>query len=300
MATCCVPWDERGRLAESTFRRTIRFALRGTPNLYLFGTAGEGYAVTDRQFDEIVGVFVDEMRKAAAVPMVGIIHLSLPTILERIERCRDSGVSRFQISLPSWGALSDRELFEFFDRVCGRFPDCQFMHYNLLRTKRLVTGKEYGRLSENHPNLVATKNTGDSLSHIRSLIDDAPALQHFLSESGYVYGSMFGECSILASFVMNWGKLASLLEAGRSQNREVLIGLQREIDTILRTLFEAVPSQRIDGAYDKLFAKMYDPGFPLRMLEPYSGSSDDEYATFVRLLGERLPEWIPTVDSTRE
>jgi dihydrodipicolinate synthase/N-acetylneuraminate lyase len=111
MSTCCVPWDDRDRFAESIFRRGVRLALAGTPHLYIFGTAGEGYAVTDRQFDEIVTAFADEMRQGGAEPMVGVIHLSLGTILERIERCRAAGVRRFQISLPSWGALNERELF---------------------------------------------------------------------------------------------------------------------------------------------------------------------------------------------
>src|SRR5262249_53132730 len=150
------------------------------------------------------------------------------TILERIQRCRDTGVRHFQISLPSWAALSERELFGFFERVCGGFPDCKFLHYNLPRTKRMVTGKEYGRLAEAHPNLVARKNCGDSLSHLQSLLEDAPPLQHFLSEMGYVYGCLFGECSILASFIMNWPKLRALLDAGRRRDTATLTSIHRE------------------------------------------------------------------------
>lgn len=294
MSTCCIPWDDEGRFAEAIFRRGVRSTLEcGTQHLYVFGTAGEGYAVTDRQFDQIVAAFADEMRQGKAEPMVGVISLSLGTIVERIQRCRESGVRRFQISLPSWGALSERELFQFFDRVCSRFTDCQFLHYNLPRTKRMVTGKEYGRLAEAHPNLVGTKNCGDSLAHIQSLIEDAPQLQHFLSENGYVYGSLFGECGILASFIMNWPKLKALWEAGRRRDFATMVSIQREINIVIQTLFETVPDGRIDGSYDKLFEKMYDPEMPLRLLPPYIGSSDEEYRAFVRLLGERLPEWVP-------
>jgi dihydrodipicolinate synthase/N-acetylneuraminate lyase len=294
MATCCIPWDAEGHFAEAIFRRGVRTTLaHGTQHVYVFGTAGEGYAVTEQQFDQIVASFADEMRQGNAEPMVGVIDLSLGTICERIERCRDIGVRQFQISLPSWGALAEPELFNFFEGVCGRFPDCQFMHYNLPRTKRLVTGKEYGRLADAHPNLVATKNCGDSLSHLRSLMEDAPQLQHFLSEAGYVYGSLFGECGILASFIMNWPKLQALWEAGRRRDIEAMVSIQREVDIVIQTLFETVPDGRIDGSYDKLFEKMYDPEFPLRLLPPYVGSSDQEYQAFVRLLGERLPEWVP-------
>jgi dihydrodipicolinate synthase/N-acetylneuraminate lyase len=293
MATCCLPWDDDGHFAESIFRQNVRHALTGTPHLYVFGTAGEGYAVTDRQFDEIVAVFADEMREGKAEPMVGVIELSLGTISERIQRCRDAGIRDYQVSLPSWGALREQELFGFFEHTCGRFPDCRFMHYNLPRAKRMVTGQEYGRLAEEHPNLVATKNCGDSLSHLRSLQEDAPQLQHFLSESGYVYGSMFGECGILASFIMNWPKQRALFEAGQRRDVAAMVAIQRELDVVIRTLFEAIPSDRIDGSYDKLFEKMYVPEMPLRLQPPYIGSNDEEYRAFVNLLRQRLPEWVP-------
>jgi dihydrodipicolinate synthase/N-acetylneuraminate lyase len=294
MATCCVPWDEHYRFAETIFRRGVRkMVAEGTRHLYVFGTAGEGYAVTDQQFDQIVSVFAEEMRRGNAEPMVGVISLSLGTILDRIERARAKGVKHFQISLPSWGALRDAELFEFFRQVCGRFRDCLFIHYNLPRTKRLVTGKEYGKLAEEHPNLVATKNCGDSMAHIQSLLEDAPQLQHFLSETGYVYGSQFGECGVLASFIMSWPKMQALLEAGKRHDLPALVALQRECNIIMRTLFETLPDDRIDGAYDKLFEKMHDPEFPLRLLPPYNGMSDDQFGAFVTLLRQRLPEWVP-------
>jgi dihydrodipicolinate synthase/N-acetylneuraminate lyase len=294
MATCCVPWDDQGRLAEAIFRRGVRSMLsQGTRHLYVFGTAGEGYAVTEAQFDQIVAAFADEMRQGKAEPMVGVINLSLGTVLDRIDRCRARGVRHFQISLPSWGALAEPELFEFFRQVCGRFRDCQFIHYNLPRTRRLVTGREYGRLAEEHPNLVATKNCGDSMAHIQSLLEDSPQLQHFLSETGYAYGSLFGECGLLASLIMSWPKMQALLKAGQERDLPALATLQRECNLVMRTLFDTLPDNRIDGAYDKLFEKMHDPEYPLRLLPPYVGPSDDEYRAFVRLLRERLPDWVP-------
>jgi dihydrodipicolinate synthase/N-acetylneuraminate lyase len=294
MSTCCVPWDDEGRFAEAVFRRGVRSTLAaGTRHLYVFGTAGEGYAVTDRQFDEIVAAFADEMRQGKAEPMVGVIHLSLGTIIERIERCRDAGIRHFQVSLPSWGALSEREVFEFFRRVCGRFADCQFLHYNLPRTKRLVTPQEYARLAAEHPNLVAIKYSNDSFHVTARLLEMAPDLQHFLNETSYLYGSLLGECGLLASFVTNWPRLKKLFDAGRRRDVATMMELQREIN-IYQQLFEFLEdSVHIDGAFDKMFARILDPAFPLRLLPPYAYVSDEQFRQFESALRERLPQWLP-------
>jgi hypothetical protein len=161
-----------------------------------------------------------------------------------------------------------------------------------------VSGPEYGRLAGLHPNLVATKNTGDSPAHLESLLADAPQLQHFLSERGFAHASLRGQCGILASLVMSWPKLHALFAAGERRDAAALAALSQECSLVLQTLFEVVPTGRIDGAYDKLFQKMYDPEFPLRLLPPYGGSTDGEFRAFVKLLGQRLPDWLPTPEPT--
>jgi len=293
LATCCSAWDERGQFDEPAFRRLVQTALRGTKHLYVFGTAGEGYAVSDEQFDTVARVFSEEMRAAGADPMVGVISLSLSTMLDRIQRCADRGIQTFQIALPSWGALSDRELRNFFQAVCGGFPECRFVHYNLPRAKRMLTAAEYGELADRHPNLVGTKNCTDSLSFVYGLIHEAPQLQHFLTETGYLYGRQFGECGILASLVTGWSKLHQIFEAGRKNDVARYPELVRECDLYNRLLFECVGDTRIDGAYDKIFARVLVPEFPLRLLPPYEGTSEAEFERFVALLRERLPGWMP-------
>jgi len=38
------------------------------------------------------------------------------------------------------------------------------------------------------------------------------------------------------------------------------------------------PQSYIDGAYDMMFVKLYDPRFPLRLLPPYESTTDDHAA----------------------
>src|SRR4051794_38575416 len=103
------PWDENYQFDEATFRSMVkRNIAAGFKHLYLFGTAGEGYAVTDEQFTEIVRVFADEMKAPDVFPMVGLVSLSLPVMHKRLQAAYAWGIREFQFVLPSWGALSDK------------------------------------------------------------------------------------------------------------------------------------------------------------------------------------------------
>ena len=140
------------------------------------------------------------------------------------------GARRFQISLPSWGALRDAELDVFFQETCGRFPDCEFLHYNLQRAQRLITPAEYGRLAERHPNLVATKNSTTDESRIQGLLAEAPQLQHFNTEPGFAYASTLGECGLLISLAsMNLKLGQAYFRAGRDRDFAMLEAMREEL-----------------------------------------------------------------------
>lgn len=295
LGTCCVPWNDDGTLMESTFRESIRGMIaKGIPDLYIFGTAGEGYAVTESQFDRITSIFVEEMRAGSAEPMVGALSLSLPVIIERIERAARMGVRQFQISLPSWGALSDKELEVFFQEVCGRFPEFQFLHYNLPRTKRIVMPKEYALLAAKHPNLVATKCAIGEVSMIAGLLQYAGDLRHFFTEQNFAAGSLLGECGFLISIASINPRLArQYFEAGVARDGDVLRTMRNDLMGMHTEMINAAGSTPfIDGAYDKIFSRIHFKEFPLRLLPPYQYVSDAAFEQFCAALREKYPAWL--------
>ncbi|MEP7272432.1 MAG: dihydrodipicolinate synthase family protein [Acidobacteriota bacterium] len=104
LVSCEVPWDEKERLEEAIFRNEIRhFVDRGFKDLYIFGTAGEGHAVDNAQFEAIVRLFREETGVEGITPMVGVIGQSTATVIERLSIAHQAGFRYFQISLPSWG-----------------------------------------------------------------------------------------------------------------------------------------------------------------------------------------------------
>jgi dihydrodipicolinate synthase/N-acetylneuraminate lyase len=296
MATAVIPWTEDWRFDEATFRREVELLLRaGYQHLYIFGTAGEGHAVSDEQFREITRSFVDALAGTPVEPMVGVISLSSSTILDRIAMAKDLSARRIQISLPSWGALDPEETRRFFDVVLGRFADLEFMHYNAPRAKRLVTPEEYGQIAADHPNLVATKNMTDSMTRVRGLIAKAPQLQHFLSEVGYAFGSQIGTCGLLVSIATTNPRTAqAYYQAGQTGDAATLMRYQAELQNMAATLIRlASETERIDSAYDKVLWRVHDPTFPLRLLPPYTSARPTAAEQFVSYLREKYPHWAP-------
>ena len=296
MATAVLPWTADWRLDERLFRRELALLAARYRQIYIFGTAGEGYAVDDRQFLQAVRIYIEEMHAGGVEPMVGVISLSLPTIVARIEAARELGVRHFQISLPSWGALGEGEVFTFFEQILGRFTDCRFLHYNLLHAGRLVTLGEYGRLAAAHPNLVATKNSTDAMARIAGLLTEAPQLRHFLTETGYTYGSQLGSCGLLISIAsVNATTARDFFVAGQARDTATSFRLGGELRRLTDALLEAAgPGELIDGAYDKILWKLHDPDFPLRLLPPYRAADVGAADRFAAFLREHFPHWTPS------
>ncbi len=285
LATCTVPWNDAYQFMEDPFREQVRQLRHGlTKHLYIFGTAGEGYAVSDQQFDRIARVFREETDFEDTHPMLGIISLSTSTIIERIERGLAMGFEAFQISLPSWGALTDREVDRFFAETCGRFPQASFLHYNLKRTKRMLAGADYARLAAAHPNLVAVKTGADDRDQLVDLLTHAPQLQFFFTEPFYALVRDEHECGLLISLASIHFERAKRYFAARGDE---LAALQAEIDVVRQRLFDAVgQAGHMDGVFDKLFTKLHLPEFPLRLLPPYTAGDEQVFARF----RDALPE----------
>jgi dihydrodipicolinate synthase/N-acetylneuraminate lyase len=289
LATAVVPWTDRFEFAAEPFIRQVRhLARRVTRHIYLFGTAGEGYAVTERQFDEIAACFAAVAREEQVTPMLGLISLSLPTIIERIERGRALGVREFQLSLPAWGALQDRELDLFFAETAGRFPDCRFLHYNLMRTKRLLTSVEYRRLTAAHPNLVAVKTGASDPAAVADLLTVSPRLRFYFGEFGYPIARRTHDVGLLISLASINPALARRYVEGTDADRA---DLEPDLRVMLNVLLDLARDRfHVDGAFDKLIHRVSDPTFPLRLLPPYASADESDYARFLAALPAR---WRP-------
>ncbi|MFN8622399.1 MAG: dihydrodipicolinate synthase family protein [Chloroflexota bacterium] len=294
MVSCVVPWTVDEEIDEPRFRAQVTAALEaGYRHVYIFGTAGEGYAVDTRRFREVAALFHDCTTAPDVHPMVGVIGLSTATVIERVAIAHELGFRRFQISLPRWDVLRDPEVGTFFREVCGAFPDSMFMHYNTGRVGRILGADDYRRFVEDVPNLVATKTMTSDLTVVSRVIAEVPELQHFLTEPMVGYGWLSGECSLLGTFGLlapkrSWEMLRAAQEGRIADAVRIGAWFRRLSDEVFAP---AMVDQRIDGTYDKAIVRLGPvPDFPLRMLSPYRWLGEAEVERCRAILRERFPD----------
>ena len=278
LSDCLLPWTEDFELDVPVFNAHIQSVLGGGyKNIYLTGTAGEGFALSEKRFRQVVEIFADNTVKPDIDPQVGILSTSMEHMIERMAFCYEKGIRMFQITLPCWGALDDAELLLHFKTVCGRFPDCRFLHYNNVRSKRRLTGTDYRRIADEVPNLVATKNSSSDYGVTYEVIRNAPDLQHFFLEGNYSFGSLLGECSLLCSYGHIFPQTTwDFYEAGVKGDKDELFRIQELLRYADGKLFAHCERDMIDSAFDKTFVWLRTPEFSNRLLPPYIGLSEEE------------------------
>ena len=296
LCTACIPWTEDFQLDVPLFRKGVRLLCEnGAGSIYLFGTAGEGYAVDREQYLQIVREFMDEMKNFPdVIPMVGVISMSMTEIKERIRLAGELGVRYFQISFPNWGAVSDEEALHFFRGVCGEFPQYSFMHYNnALRSKKRLSPKAYQKLVEEIPNLVAVKFIAPSFDEIQTFARMDLPLRVFFLEYAYGFGSLvYPEFGYLASITnCSYPVMRSYYEAGCNGDLDTILKIHKDFPVLYDALFSTCTGDKIDSAYDKLFLQFYLPEFPSRILPPYTAFPDTQVEAFKTTLREALPHW---------
>ena len=290
LAACFQPWTEDFKLDVPVFEQHIQGTLDdGYKCIYLMGTAGEGYALEDSLFQQIVEIFAAKTVRDGIDPQVGIISLSMKHMMDRIAWCCDRGIRMFQLSMPSWGPLNDAEMLLFFKTVCSEFPDCRFLHYNNRRAKRILTGKDYRRICDEVPNLVATKFSTYDYAKVKDVMTHAPQLQHFLLENAFAMGCTIGECSLLCSWdVLCPNTTRRFFEAGLKRDLDELFRITYLFDDASHKLFGHLNRQMIDPGYDKTMVWLRTCEFSNRILPPYLGMSDEESNTCRQIYEEQL------------
>ena len=116
LAACMLPWTEDFQLDVAKFEQHVQSTLDGRYKcLYLMGTAGEGYALYDMRFKQVVDLFAKMTVRDGIDPQIGVIGLSMEQIIERIAYAHAQGIRNvpdFAAQLGSAGRSRDDDLLQ--------------------------------------------------------------------------------------------------------------------------------------------------------------------------------------------
>jgi dihydrodipicolinate synthase/N-acetylneuraminate lyase len=285
LATAVLPWTCSGAFDKHLFREQVRHICSNlTRHIYIFGTAGEGYAVTSREYAKIAEVFYNEMRSNAAFPMAGVISLSMGEMIERIQTCSEIGFETVQISFPSWGILNDKELSVFFEEVLNGFPEMKFVFYNVVRTGRKLTVGELSSLEKQYPNFVGVKTALGDFEKVESALNTVSELQLFLPESEFAYAKRFGGSALLISLAATDYQQARRFFDSDWEEANSWIDYYSQVLLCLKNSSNG--NVHMDGAFDKVIQRVTMSNYPLSLKSPYLGFTEEEFKTFLVELGK--------------
>ncbi len=276
-----LPWDDHGVLLQGQFRNVIEALLDdGCDGLYLFGTSGEGYAVSDEEFGRIVEIFVNATTDAGIFRQVGCFGLSSSQVVRRCAVASELGADSVQITLPFWKELNDFELRMYFEDVCGELENIPFLFYNNPRNKRRLNGKELEALSSATPNLRAVKTGSGAWLEFYELVVESPSLQHFVTEPAFPFCHGVASVGLIpSSNYANPGKCRAYYKAVTEGDHKLAQLLHAEIVAFFHAT--AVPLLRkgyVDGAVDKAYARIRGMEMSLEMKSPYAALSDEDFS----------------------
>ncbi|MCK5811822.1 MAG: dihydrodipicolinate synthase family protein [Clostridiales bacterium] len=290
LATACIPWNDKYEFQKQSFAKQINNLIdNGITHIYLFGTAGEGYAVNHKQFEEIVSYYAKLMDSKSLQTMVGLIDLSPQRMQEKINIAKKYGITDFQFSLPSWQEVSDVEIRSLMDELLGKNRDCNFLLYNLTRVKRFLPAKLLIQLANEYENFIAVKHTRLSDEDIEVLSNEETPLQFFLTENNFAKLSEYTDCSLLISIGnLDLSMIKQFQIAVKNHDKELVSSYLEKINTIHTKMKEIITGPYIDGAYDKLYVKYNINDFSTRLLPPYQSPPLEQILLFEQMVKETL------------
>lgn len=136
----------------------------GVNGLYTNGTAGELHTQSDEEFLEINRMVAGLCRQAGVPLQIGASHPFAQGTLQRIRATLFLEPDAYQVILPDWVVLSEKEAVAFLQRVALEAEGTSLVLYNPPHAKRVFDPAALGRIRGEVPQLVGVKLMDGSAS----------------------------------------------------------------------------------------------------------------------------------------
>lgn len=175
--------DRDGRLDLHRMADQIDVLIASGPNgIYSCGTAGEFYALTEKEFDDISGLLADKCERSGTPFQLGASDPCPGRSLERLKRSVALRPGAIQVILPDWFPVTNEEATDFLLRMAEAARGIGLILYNPPHAKRNLVPTDWKYLKDRVPELVGLKVFDDngSESWYRAMKENAAGLSVFV------------------------------------------------------------------------------------------------------------------------
>jgi len=290
------PWDGKGNFDEITFRENIaRLCEAEIHGIYTTGSTGEFYALDFEEFKIMVDAFIEEIKNEKVLTQVGCTSINTKNSIKMIKYVEEKGIDGVQVAFPFWMKLRNEECIKYFKDISRACPNIGIVHYNTIRSKRFLRGRDYKRLIEEIPNLVGTKFGSTNFAEWMELMIEAPELRHFPTEYFFVPAMMTGGKGMYSSLAnLNPKKMVDWYNMCVREQWQEALRIQRRVNELfIEVLLPLVEAGYPDPVIDK--ATLEISGFlrgNRKTRKPYLPLSDEKADKLSKILQEKYSEFL--------
>ncbi len=287
------PWQSDGTVDSGVVREIVaRYAAAGLDGAYTTGTDGELHVMELDELAQLVPPFAEAASAAGLPVQVGCGWQHTKGVIDRGRVAAANGVGIIQLTLPSWIPLNDDELLRFYGAIQTALPETLLIHYNILRSGRMLTGRDYLRVLEVAPNLAGSKHTGGSTAALSEIIDATPHLAHFAVDADIVTGAMVGSPGYY-SFIANLspGFALQMMAACDRKDWDEAAKYGVYCRRFFRSWLALCPDINSSSALGKIATRAgICPDMPLAIKEPYISGAERHVNELRELVAREFPE----------
>lgn len=287
------PWQSDGLVDSGVVRELVqRYAAAGLHGAYTTGTDGEVHVMEIEDLLQLAPAFADAAADAGLPVQIGCGWSHTNGVIERARIARDNGVSIIQITLPSWIPLNDDETVRFYGAIGDALPELLLIHYNIMRSGRMMNGRDFQRAHTVAPNLAGSKHTGGNISLLSEIVDATPYMAHFMVDADIVTGALFGSPGYY-SFIANVSPsfaLAMMAACDRG-DWSVAAAHAKYCQRFFRRWLPLCSDINSSAALGKIAtAAGVFPDMPLFIKEPYTSGTERHVRELRDLIRREFPE----------
>lgn len=287
------PWQADGQVDTGVVRELVqRYADAGLHGAYTTGTDGEVHVMEVAELAQLAPAFAGAAARAGLPMQIGCGWSHTNGVIERGRIARENGVGIIQVTLPAWIPLNDDEVVRFYGAIGDALPELRLIHYNIMRSGRMMNGRDFQRARDVAPGLSGSKHTGGNISLVSEIIDATPGMAHFMVDSDIVTGALFGSPGYY-SFIANVSPSFALamMDACDRGDWTSAAAHAKYNQRFFRRWLPMCPDINSSAALGKIAtAAGIFPEMPLFIKEPYTSGTDRHVRELRDLIQHEFPE----------